>query len=323
MAEIEPRESKTNEDMIERTTLCVASSTPGVVTHHGDSSFLADTRVHFSCHENNAAEQLMLLKARLAESGNEDFWNILLEGIATITGSQYALVVKRILVDDQNSAVEMPELGEPGSCLMAVAVYYSDGAAIQGHIKDYKYTALAGPCSYMKHDKVFMIPDGLETFISNNPGGFAFPVESYLGLPLFSNGKCFAHFAGMWSQAGLDNRKLSWGFIEMVMHSLEDMVTKRLVDGQSFSASKITEKTPLVIPNAAISAVQSLKPYARSLSHELRTPMQGVIGMLEIMYANVQEALDGHPNAEVEKIFKLLRDNIETVQGKRAESWTK
>jgi signal transduction histidine kinase len=70
-----------------------------------------------------------------------------------------------------------------------------------------------------------------------------------------------------------------------------------------------------VNPEHAIVATQSLKPYARSLSHELRTPMHGVIGMLDVMHAKVQEAIEAQDNPKIGIIFQALKENIEVVQG--------
>ena len=301
---------------LERTSLCLSGPIPGVAVHSDDHGFQDAVEKCFSDQESDALERLILLKKRLSNATTEDFWRELMEGVTNITGSQYAFVAKRILVDDQDSAIEMPPIGEPGSCLMAVAFYYNEGDSKRAHFRDYKYVAYGAPCSYMKHDKVFMIPHGLPEFITNNPTEFAFPVDAYMGIPLFWDGKCFAHFGTMWSAEGLKNRDLGWGYIEVLHHALEDNIIKRLIEGKSFAKGGPDRKEPMVIPQEAVTAAQSLKPYARSLSHELRTPMQGVVGMLEIMHATVQESLESHPDEKVRDIFKALRKNIEIVQGR-------
>lgn len=303
------------EGMMERTSLCVSGPIPGIASHDGDEGFRERLQQHYSAPENNAAEQLVLLKAKLTGATTYDFWKLLMEGMTSITGAQYGFVAKRILVDDQQSAVEMPPIGEPGSCLLGVAFYYNDGQKIQNLHRDYKYLAYGAPCHNMKHDKVFLIPNGLPEFITNNPNEFPFPTEAYLGIPLFADGKCFAHFGMMWTVQGLNNLELRWAYIEMLLHALEDLILQRLVEGQSFAKGVENNKLAKVIPQEAITAAQSLKPYARSLSHELRTPMQGVVGMLDVMHATVQESLEGQSDAVVRKVLKTLRDNIEVVQG--------
>lgn len=304
--------------MLERTSLCLSGPTPGVAHHHGDQGFRESVQQHYSVPENNAVEQLVRLKKILAEASTYDFWSLLMEGMTKITGAQYGFVAKRILVDDQNSAVEMPPIGEPGSCLLGVAFYYDDGQQFKNLHRDYKYLAYGAPCHHMKHDKVFLIPNGLPEFITNNPNAFPFPTEAYLGVPLFAEGKCFAHFGMMWTVQGLENLELGWAYIEMLLHSLEDMITQRLVEGQSYTKTIEGNGPSKVIPAEAVTAAQSLKPYARSLSHELRTPMQGVVGMLDVMHATVQESLEGQSDANVRKVFKTLRENIEVVQGMRS-----
>jgi K+-sensing histidine kinase KdpD len=71
----------------------------------------------------------------------------------------------------------------------------------------------------------------------------------------------------------------------------------------------------LGIDETAIADAQSLKPYARSLSHELRTPMHGVTGMLDVMHATLQEAIESQQNAKLRNILQALKENIELVQG--------
>ncbi len=303
-------------DMLERTTLCVSSPEPMVAAHGGDEGFREIVGQHYSVVENNAVEQLVQLKQNLRDAPTEEFWSSLMEGMTTIAGAQYGFVAKRILVDDENSAVEMPPIGEPGSCLLGVAFYYNDGAALKNLHRDYKYLAYGAPCHNMRHDKVFLIPNGLPQFITNNPNKFPFPTEAYLGVPLFAEGKCFGHFGMMWTEGGVRDLKLGWAYIEMILHALEDIILERLTSGQSYAKDPDQNKASKVIPTEAVTAAQSLKPYARSLSHELRTPMQGVVGMLDVMHATVQESLEGINDIGVRKIFKTLRENIEVVQGK-------
>lgn len=302
-------------DMLERTTICVSGPEPGVPAHGGDVGFRETMEEHYSVAESNAVEQLVRLKTQLRSASTYDFWSLLMEGMTSITGAQYGFVAKRILVNDQDSAVEMPPIGEPGSCLMGIAFYYNDGKELKDLHRDYKYLAYGAPCHHMKHEKVFLIPNGLPRFITNNPNKFPFPTEAYLGVPLFAEGKCFGHFGMMWTEQGVAKMRLGWAYIEMLLHSLEDLILERMVDGQGYAKPSDMDTVARVIPADAVNAAQSLKPYARSLSHELRTPMQGVVGMLDVMYATVQESLEGQKDAVVRNVLKTLRENIEVVQG--------
>ncbi|KAI4209082.1 MAG: hypothetical protein LQ351_007947 [Letrouitia transgressa] len=301
-------------EMMQRTSLCVSGPHPGVAAHHGDEGFREIVEEHFTAAENNAVERLVQLKQKLNDASTYDFWALLMEGMTSITGAQYGFVTKRILVDDQDSAVEMPPIGEPGSCLLGVAFYYNDGRELVNLHRDFKYLAYGAPCHNMKHDKVFLIPNKLNEFVLNNPNSFPFPSEAYIGVPLFADGKCFGHFGMMWNEEGCKRRDLSWAYIEMLLHSLEDVILQRLEEGKGFSKTSEGGKNAKIIPAEAVTAQQSLKPYARSLSHELRTPMQGVVGMLDVMHATVQESLEGQTDSMIRKIFKTLRDNIEVVQ---------
>ena len=305
--------------VIERKTLCLSSPAPGIASHYGESGFADTIANSFATPENNAAEKLVELKAELKKADTETFWRRLMEGMTDICHAQYGFVAKRILVDDHDSAIEMPPIGEPGSCLLGVAFYYNDGQdpPITDLHRDYRYLAWGAPCAHMRHDKVFLIPNNLSSFITNNPNAFPFPTEAYLGVPLFADGKCFAHFGMMWTEYGLKKKDVSWGYMELILHGLEDLILERLLGGESFAKapSKTSATKPVkVIPQEAITASQSLKPYAKSLSHELRTPMQGVVGMLDVMHANVQEAIEGQHNSRVRNVFQALKDNIEVVQ---------
>lgn len=268
--------------------------------------------------ESRALEQVVNLKKQLRNLSDEEALDVISAGLAKIAGCEYVAISKRILFDVENGAVEMPPIGEPGSCLMALSWYQNDMHGHVVHARNVTYHAFSCPCAYMRHDKVFLIPERLNDFIPSNPNNLPFPGEAYLGLPLFVEGKCVAHFAIMYGREGLEQRELGWGFIEMLCHSLEDVILQHLVGSPSFQKGLRPRRPslPQVIPHDAVSATQSLKPYARSLSHELRTPMQGVIGMLDLMYATVQEAAEQSLDIKERAIFQSLRDDIEMVQGR-------
>ena len=312
---------------LERRSLCLPSAEPGVAMHSNDPAFAPSLSRLYSSPESDAAEKLMQLKAELKNAETEIFWARLMEGMTEICGAQYGFVAKRLLVEDHDCPVEMPPIGEPGSCLLGVAFYYNDGKQQKAMHRDYKYLAWGAPCAHMTHDKVFLVPERMSNFILENPNPLPFTAEGYLGAPLLFDGKCFAHFGLMWTQEGLDRRKLSWGTMEMILHTLEDLIAYRLINGQSFVKTHLQQRTmsqtmtpPEPVSEAAmvsqqvITATQSLKPYAKSLSHELRTPMHGVVGMLDVMHATVQEQIEGSSNPKVRQVFQTLRENIETVQ---------
>ncbi|OAP62511.1 hypothetical protein AYL99_04716 [Fonsecaea erecta] len=315
----EPPDPRPSLPLIERQSLCLPSIEPGVPAHYGEDGFLQNLAKHFPSHENNALEKLVQLKRELKSADTESFWQKLMEGMTEICHAQYGFVAKRILSDDHHSAVEMPPFGESGSCLLGVAFYYNDGDKQKAMHRDYKYLAWGSPCAYMKHDKVFLIPEHMSSFITHNPNALPFPAEGYIGIPLFADGKCFAHFGMMWTQEGLDRRETTWSYTELLLHSLEDMIVERLLSGQGFvkprSRNPNTTRPSHVIPREAVTpGTQSLKPYAKSLSHELRTPMQGVVGMLDVMHATVQEQIEGASDPSLRQVFRALRENIEIIQ---------
>lgn len=257
----------------------------------------------------------MALKARLSTLTTDDFWTEVTQGMSTILGAGMTFVMKRMLVDEQEAAVEMPPHGTPGSCMMAAAFHYCSSSGQRETLKGNKFCAYGCPCAYMRNDKVFLIPERLNEFITNNPNKLPVRAEAYMAVPLFAEGKCFAHFGAMWSKEEAAERKLSWAFIEMTLRSLEDMILRRLLDGTNFARqSLVTLDSQRVIPHEAVTLAQSLRPYAGSLSHELRTPMQGVVGMLDVMYATVQEAVESQEDPKLRNIFENLKRNIEVVQ---------
>ncbi|KAG8623409.1 hypothetical protein KVT40_008385 [Elsinoe batatas] len=298
-----------------RKTICLSQPQPDLVIHDGDSQFSNELGKIYSEDESRALEGLVELKQALKKLPEHEFWSYLSERLAELLGAQMSFISKRMLVDEQDRAVEMPPIGEPGACLMASALYYNDGRGSSDTLKAFKYHAYGCPCGYMRHDKVFVIPEKLSAFITDNPNELPFDGESYIGVPLFAEGKCFAHFGVMWSDEGAKRRKLSWANTELFLHSLEDVILEKLLEGSNFRDTETQNRERnRIIPHAAVTAAQSLKPYARSLSHELRTPMQGVVGMLDVMYATVLEASENQSNPEVRKVFETLRENIEIVQ---------
>lgn len=300
---------------MERETICFPRHGTQDVMHNGDADFRQEIDRLYSPAENNALEALTKLKAQLSTLPTEQFWEVITESIADILGADMSFVFKRMLVDDQDAAVEMPPIGEPGSCLMATAFHYcSSNDGSRKRVKETKFSAYGCPCAYMRHDKVFLIPENLNDFITNNPNKLPTPAEAYIAVPLFADGKCFAHFGAMWSKERAAQRKLSWAFIEMLLHSLEDMIQQRFLQGTNFiRASPLPDKRA-VIPHDAVTVAQSLRPYAASLSHELRTPMQGIVGMLDVMYATVMDAVETQQDPNLRRIFKELKENIEVVQ---------
>lgn len=304
-----------------RDSICISLPAPNSVIHNGEHGFQEELRRHYRDAESIALERMFKLKTALrAARTEEEFWPMAAEGLAAITGSQYSFINKRVVSEDEDANVEMPPYGTPGSCMMCQALYFNDGHGHSGGGTNLKFMIYGAPCAYMKYDKVFLLPERLNEAITDNPNAAAFvvPAEAYLAVPLFDNdGKCFGHFGGMWSLEGLEQRQLSWAFTELLYHSVEDVLLAGFKDrGRFASALKATANPNAIIPHEVIAATQSLKPYARNLSHELRTPMQGVVGMLDVMYATVQEATEGlHlQDKAMRAVLDGLRENIEVVQ---------
>lgn len=299
---------------MERRNICFPRPGTKTILEKGSQGFRDELRRLYASDENNALESLIQLKQHLRTLSADDYWSAATEGLSALLGAEITFVMKRMLVDDHDSAVEMPPLGETGSCLMAAALHYCTLDGSKHTVKETKFHAYGCPCAYMRHDKVFLIPERLNDFITDNPNEMPFPAEAYIAVPLFIEGKCVAHFGAMWSKPGAAKRTLSWAFIEMIMHAMEDMMVQRLQEGSNFVRPAPSCEKPTVIPHDAVTKAQSLRPYAGSLSHELRTPMQGVVGMLDVMYATVRESVETQTDPHLRQVFANLQENIEVVQ---------
>lgn len=299
---------------MERRSICFPRPGTKTILEKGSQGFRDELRRLYATDENDALESLIELKSHLRTLSNTDYWSAATEGLSKLLGAEITFVMKRMLVDDHDTAVEMPPLGETGSCLMAAALHYCTLDGSKHTVKETKFHAYGCPCAYMRHDKVFLIPEALNDFITDNPNPMPFPAEAYMAVPLFIEGKCVAHFGAMWSKPAAERRTLSWAFIEMMMHAMEDMMVQRLQEGSNFVRPAPASEKPVVIPHEAVTMAQSLRPYAGSLSHELRTPMQGVVGMLDVMYATVREAVVTQSDPHLRQVFANLQENIEVVQ---------
>ncbi|BCS29066.1 uncharacterized protein APUU_70636A [Aspergillus puulaauensis] len=285
------------------------------------TSFTAvDTRVENSngqCTTEYAAiEQLTALKKELRALDLESFWRKLMEHITLLCNAQYAFVARRVREDEAAK-----EIGGHKPSLFGTAFYYNDGFQNVG-IYRHRYFAGGNPQSHMELNKPCTISENLSSLGSFDRDKLPFAAEGYLAIPLFSGNECLAYLGLMWSERGLQNRKLSWSFMETMLFSLEDLVVQRI--HQDGSTAEQEQPTPGSTPKrrdettpsaqAVHFSSQHLKPLARSLSHELRTPMQGIVGMLDVMHATVRDALTGKPPAKTAYVFQSLKESIEMVQ---------
>jgi len=269
--------------------------------------------------QSTAIEHLVTLKQGLRTSDTELFWKRLMEDITSISKAQYGFVARRV-----HGGEPMPELGGRRPSLFGAVFYYNDGYQNVGLQRD-RYFAGGNPLLHMDHERPCLIPENLKSLASFGDDQLPFGAEAYLAIPLFSAGKCLAHLGLMWSKEGLKNRNLSWSFLEMVLHSLEDLIVQHLSleeIGPDHEKSETPEIHPATVEarqtvhqhNTPDFTSQPLKPYARSLSHELRTPMQGVVGMLDVMHATVREAMESTTPIKSGGIFQALKEGIEMVQ---------
>lgn len=290
-----------------RPSICIARSTPGLVSQSGDADFDRFLTYYYRSAESRALQHVISLKTLTKTASIHDFWRIFAQGLANAFDAQWGFVSRRVERDDETGEA-LPLIGEPGSSLLATCWYYDDGYGNHGFGRNVRYNAFQGPCSFMKHNKVLLIPERLPDFVPNDPNAQFLPVvfESYLAIPIFAKGDCIGHFGLIWHAEGAARRELSWGFIEAMLHSVEDLVAQRLVESSS---------SPPPLPTKGRQEITSLRPYAQALSHELRTPMQGVVGMLDLMHTNLREVSETQVDSGVRKVLRSLKDDIEVIQG--------
>ncbi|GAQ07901.1 hypothetical protein ALT_5222 [Aspergillus lentulus] len=282
------------------------------------------TRRYAGSAQNIAIERLVKLKQELRALDSESFWNRLMESVTSICNAQYGFVARK--VQDHELVSEM---GDHKPSLFGTAFYYNDGYQTVG-MHRHRYFAGGNPLSHMDHEKPCLIPENLESLSPSCPDKLPFPADGYLAVPLFFQTKCIAHLGLMWSKSGLQKRSLPWSFLEMILYSLEDLVVQQIHNdaecpkhyeqlkteaaGTPGSVRTVDSMNSSTADCYAEFTTQPLKPYARSLSHELRTPMQGVVGMLDVMHATVREAMQAKPSAKNGYVFQSLKESIEMVQ---------
>ncbi|KAI1980283.1 hypothetical protein LOZ53_001961 [Ophidiomyces ophidiicola] len=271
-------------------------------------------------------QQLAALKAVLRKADQDAFWLHLMHGVAALGRAQAVFVAHGARVRDADNDVEMPSLDERGSAVLGVAVYYHDGHGLDGLHRDYKDLLRDLPCVAMNNHKVCLVPDALRSVVGTDADRFPLPFEAYLAIPLFLPDGSLAHLGLLWTAEGLQTQTASWPYLEVSLRCLEDMVVHRLaVDdgpakgmhgqkGDDLDRQLQGKQQRPTLHQAALMATPAFKPYARSLSHELRTPMQGVVGMLDIMHATVQDRIENDQDTRLISMFTEFRENIETIQ---------
>ncbi|KAI6952003.1 hypothetical protein KC321_g17813, partial [Hortaea werneckii] len=132
-------------ETMDRHTICLPRPGTRDILQHGDLMFGEQLSQLYASAESIALEGLVNLKAKLRNVPTTDFWAELTEGMSKILGAEMTFVMKRVLVDEQEAAVEMPPLGQPGSCMMAAAFHYCGLDGARETIKQTKFHAYGCP----------------------------------------------------------------------------------------------------------------------------------------------------------------------------------
>ena len=273
----------------------------------------------FETGQRNAIEQLVVLKNELREASSEVFWGRLMKGITSICNAQYAFIASKHTESDVSSTDMDTRHG--------FNVFFDGVQTVRGEC-DLLQKILRGRITT---DKIYVVPERLGSVVGDDMDE-CIPFEACLAVPLYSAGKNFAHFGLLWTLNGLSSRDVSWAYLEMILHSFEDLILLRMVEGKDRKTCANFHRTQprredqqqkqrqsssqYPAPYNPPIGSSSFQPYARSLSHELRTPMQGVVGMLDVMHATVQETIENKPDPQILSLFREFRENIEAVQGK-------
>lgn len=299
---------------------CVPSELPGSTPTASFANLPVDAA------EAAAAERLVVLKNTLRTVDRDSFWEQLLGGLTSLCNAQCGFVVKAVAGQGGGSGS-----GSGRACDMrVVSCLYDDGHGRRRTVKDCDFASHNTACAEVaSHGKVFLVPSGLSSSpFAASSRELPFSCEAYMGAPLFSeDGQFVGHFGMMWTAEGLQRKTLSWTYLEMILHSLEDIVCRQLLAEPEPSLSDRPELSGLQLAttsNTATPTISSppstqvfrlpLKPVAPSLSHELRTPMQGVVGMLDVMHASVEEAISDRVLTKSARLLQDLKDNIKLVQ---------
>lgn len=292
---------------------------PSVDSHGNNPPQDSSDKNHLDNVECHAVERLVQLKRKLRVSQSEQFWDQMMGDLTSTCGAQFGFIVQTAPSSGTGDS-QHPQ---------GLVLYYNDGRNCMGLQSDRSSTD-GIPLSHMDEDQPCLIPSNLGSLFHFREKQVSFIAEACLSIPLFSQGHCLAHLGLMWSQDGLRELTLPWLSLKMALYSLEDLVVQRLlIDAESNKPSqqcenlnptsnpKVVHDTPHVHNIAPCKCpIQPLKPYARSLSHELRTPMHGVVGLLDVMHATVREAMECKDYTKTNDVFHYLKENIEMVQGR-------
>lgn len=107
-------------ELPQRSSISFGLPESGGAAHPGDPIFNQTLLEHYHAAEAVALDQAIALKEKARTASLEDFWQIFAEGLASIVGSQIALVSQRLYFDEATST-SLPAIGEPDSCLSALA----------------------------------------------------------------------------------------------------------------------------------------------------------------------------------------------------------
>lgn len=245
--------------------------------------------------QQQALQDLLELKCLLSSSPRRSFWKLLLPGILRITRCQ-AVTLSHIDRQQHQPSAKYHCYDETALCRTGEDILNAQAGR---HFEN---------CTSGSNPVIFQ----------QEP--FAQPVfPTGLGLTerksiLLSHGDPVhqSQLELLWNEGGAKDRVLSWAHVELLCQALEGMIGQQM----------LVEIKPRFA--ATVSSLRSSPPrldqFARLirqaglLSHELRTPMQGIIGTLDLMHHSIEMARDAVHRADAPDFFGGLHQDIEALQ---------
>ncbi|KAI5306782.1 hypothetical protein KEM56_007155 [Ascosphaera pollenicola] len=260
-----------------------------------------------------AFEELTQLRSELRKEESVLFWSKLIKGIARTCKAQYAFVAKH------TSSASPPEYSNISTQVPGLA-YDNRHNTTEDEAWDKAGKISSEIPSILPIDGPSMMACDLQSVIGEeNMTKLPFPMHAYLCMQVRVSRSYSLSLGLMWTYEGLTQLDLSWAAVKLILYALEELAKSRakLFEFQRFSKKEDhSRRENRVRRPASPRQVHNLKhpsfrAFAPHLSHELRTPMQGVVGMFDVVHADIEDISrdnTGEVADRLKSITQLLED---------------
>ncbi|KAI5290781.1 hypothetical protein KEM54_000477 [Ascosphaera aggregata] len=263
-----------------------------------------------------AFNEIRELRNELRREESMLFWTKLIKGMARTCKAQYAFITSPICPVD-------PEIRPAG-------IGYDN----RHHLASEKVSDEPGRV-------VFEIPsvlpiEGCDLITSDLPAVMGeenmaklpFTMQSYLCVPLPISRTRTISIGMMWTQEGLTRLDLPWTAVKLLVYAFEELVTTRakyvglhkasphrhnLKKEGNVRQNDRGRRRVSTLHKMPRSRYPSFRAFAPHLSHELRTPMQGVVGMFDVVRADIED-IDPDNNIETAQRLKAITQSLEDAR---------